>query len=183
MFLSVSPYLPWFTVLTNAIMLEINPRMNSLIKSETSRPDHFPKACQLLKKKKQQNKTEYTKPYRQFTFKCNSRHWHLLVENLLVLKMVSAPPTSTTVSANSKQGNKKKTGVHKTGKSMNSTFRLRGLRAWQSVRFVSDFPPLVLAVFLWPVVTDTHVPKTFRVISVYSGSQDHLSVQLASSFP
>lgn len=48
---------------------------------------------------------------RQFTFKCNSLHWHLLVESLyclhLVLKMVSAPPTSTTVSANSKQGNKK----------------------------------------------------------------------------
>lgn len=139
---------------------------------------------------KKQNKTKQNTRHhnRQFTFKCNSLHWHLLVESLycfhLVLKMASAPPTSTTVSANSKQGNKKKTGVHKTGKSMNSTFRLWGLRAWQSVRFVSDFSPLVLAVFLWPLLSQIHyVPKTLRVISVYSDSQDHLSVQLASSFP
>lgn len=49
---------------------------------------------------------------RQFTFKCNNLQRHLLVESLyclhLVLKMVSVPPTSTTVFANSKQGNKKK---------------------------------------------------------------------------
>lgn len=46
---------------------------------------------------------------RQFTFECNNLQWHLWVESLyclhLVLKMVSVPPTSTTVSANSKQGN------------------------------------------------------------------------------
>lgn len=48
---------------------------------------------------------------RQFTIKCNNLQWHLLVESLycrhLALKMVSVPPTSTTVSANSKQGKKK----------------------------------------------------------------------------
>lgn len=77
--------------------------MNSLISSETSRRNHFPKACQVVKKLRIHEAIRD-----ESHSNCNNLQWHLLVESLyclhLVLKMASDPPTSTTVSANSKQG-------------------------------------------------------------------------------